>query len=632
MSTMRSVFAFPLRLLAFWLLFFVIFRVWFIAWFHGEWQPGNPWSAWQALWYALPLDLSMAAYLMTVPVLLWFAGLAIGKRSWDTLEKSISRFNIAVFAVLILVFGANVFIYEEWHTPLNSRALKYMSTPWALLDSMSLPFKSAAVGLYTLFTWLMWHLYRRVVGLTIYPSDTPRWGLLVLPVHTGLLLLAIRGGLGVIPINESAVYYSPHLFNNHAATNASWSLIHSLLEVRSPLNHYSFMEEKEATERTECLLGGCSPWDVGSVKFFDGPDTVRQNLVFIVMESHTAQVVEELGGHPGVCPNLSRLIREGVLFENIYSSGYRTDQGLVSILAGYPAQPDQSIVLQTDKAAKLNSLPRILKGKGYSNAFFYGGELTFANIGAWLTSQQFEKIFSQKDFSRSDKTQRWGVDDQRMLQRAAEEMGKLPEPFFATALTLSLHPPFDVPYTGVWTGNSESDKFLNSAAFADQAIGEFFRTAEKQPWYDHTIFVLVADHGSSNPDRVGLDNPRSRHIPLIFFGKPLSKEWRGKRMSIYGNHHDIPATVLGLWKWEAKDLHWSRNLWDFDLLVDGFPVPAEFAFYTNESGLGWANSQGRGFYQFGNQEWYIWAGRLDSSAQKDAKAYLQTLYSDFLAR
>ena len=634
---MKSVFVFPLRLLAFWLLFFAVFRVWFVAWFHAEWLPDDPVSAWKSLWYALPLDVSTAGYLMAVPLLCWFAALAIGPRAQPLFSKAILIFNVFLIGVLVLIFGSNIFIYEEWHTLLNNRALEYLSTPRAMLDSMSLPFKIVCAGLYFAFIWLMWRVYRLVTGVHVFPENASRWSVLALPVHAGLLILAIRGGLGIIPINESAVYYSPHLFNNHAATNASWNLIHSLIETRSTTNHYRCMDDNEAAARTGCLLGDCAT--VADIKrdFFENQDSsYHPNIVFLIMESHTARIVEELGGEPGVCPNLSRLIREGILFENIYGSGYRTDQGLVSIIAGYPAQPDQSIVLQTDKAAKLNSISKVLHNNQYSTAFFYGGELTFANIGLWLTNQRFEKIFSEKNFSRAEKTQRWGVDDHILLQRAALEINRLKEPFFATAMTLSLHPPYDVPYKSRWHGLDEREKFLNSAAFADHAIGEFFKTAEQQPWYNNTLFVLVADHGSGNPEGVGLDNPKSRHIPLIFFGKLLNQKWRNTRMPIFGNHHDIPATVLGMCDLPYTDLRWSRNLWTFNALVYGFPTETnkrfEYSYFTNENGLGWANSRGKGFYSFGNGDWHIWEGQLDSISRTDARAYLQTLYDDFLRK
>ncbi|MFN0034112.1 MAG: LTA synthase family protein [Saprospiraceae bacterium] len=640
-------FLFPFRLLAFWLLFFVVFRLWFVLWFRGEWSAENPGAAWLSFWYALPLDCSFAAYLMAVPVVLWQIGIAFGGRTFPFFEKSILGFNVLVFAIFIFVFGANVFIYEEWHTPLNNRAVEYFKTPSALLDSMSLPFKLASFALYAGFVWLLLRAYKKVVGSKIYPKKISRWNLLALPLWLGLLMLAIRGGTGVMPINESAVYYSPHLFDNHAATNPGWSLGHSLIETRSTVNRYAFMEDSAAEKHTQHLFEQRGDLSLEFILPSYSADSVPfnnpVNVVFLILESHTAQVVEELGGEPGVCPQLSRLIREGILFENIYGSGYRTDQGIVSVLAGYPAQPDQSIILLEDKAAKLPSIPKILKGEGYSTAFFYGGELTFANLGLWLANQRFDKIFSERDFSKAEKTQRWGADDHILLQRAASEITQMREPFFATAMTLSLHPPYDVPFQSKWTGNTDREKFLNSAAFTDHALGEFFKTAEQKPWYANTVFVLVADHGASQPGGVGMDRPESRHIPLIIFGKPLSDDCQGMRIGTFGNHHDIPALLLATLKTKptrsaSQGFTWARDLFEFNEVEKMHPTAAGkkqshgFAYYTNENGIGWATAEGKGFYYFGNKDWHIFEGKLDSADRTNAHAYLQTLYNDFLAK
>jgi phosphoglycerol transferase MdoB-like AlkP superfamily enzyme len=628
---------FPIRLLAFWLLFFVLFRLWFVLWFHNEWAADHPASAWYSFWHALPLDFSFAAYLLAVPILLWQIGIAFGPGAYGKFEKGISRFNILIFSILIFIFGANVFLYQEWQTPLNNRAVEYFKTPSALLDSMSLPFKIACILLYGGGIWLMLWGYKKVVGTRIYSEKSSRWSLVALPLWLGLLLLGIRGGVGVMPINESAVYYSPHLFDNHAATNPGWSLSHSLIETRSTVNRFSFtsdsLAEKQVKElRSKNLMD--FTFDYLRPEFSPGQGSVKPvNLVFLILESHTAQVVEALGGEPGVCPNLSRLIEKGMLFENVYGSGYRTDQGIVSVLAGYPAQPDQSIILLEDKASKLPSMPKVLKENGYSTAFLYGGELTFANLGLWLTNQRFDKIFSERDFTSAEKTQRWGVDDGILLQRAIQEINGMQAPFFVTAMTLSLHPPYDVPFQSKWSANTDREKFLNSASFVDHAIGAFFDSAEKQPWYDNTIFVLVADHGASQPGGIGMDRPQSRHIPLIILGKPLADQWHGMRLPVYGNHHDIAGTVQPMLHLNKPDNRFlSRNLIQVNASETVSKEALGFAYYTNENGLGWATAHGKGFYEFGSKEWRIFEGQLDAVDKANAQAYLQTLYNDFLAK
>ncbi|HOY07381.1 MAG TPA: hypothetical protein PLO67_18360, partial [Saprospiraceae bacterium] len=243
---MKSVVTFPLRLGLFWLLFFAAFRLWFVLWFRNDWSPQDPQSVWAAFWHALPLDLSMTGYLLLIPVIFWFFGLLIGQPAYRLTQQFISGFNFLIITAFVFIFGANVFIYEEWHTPLNHRAVEYISTPRALLDSMSFGFKIVCLALFIGGVWLFLKGYKRLVGQQLYPEKISRWGFPALPVWIGLIALAVRGGLGVMPINESAVYYSVHPFNNHAATNTAWYLAHSQLETRSTENHYRFMPDSVA--------------------------------------------------------------------------------------------------------------------------------------------------------------------------------------------------------------------------------------------------------------------------------------------------------------------------------------------------------------------------------------------------
>jgi phosphoglycerol transferase MdoB-like AlkP superfamily enzyme len=616
----------PARLFGFWLLFFAVFRIWFIVWFQQLWPPEAPRSPWAALWHALPLDLSMAAYLSVTPVLLWFAGLAAGPAYRPLAGRLILVYHVVVISILVLIFGANVFLYEEWNTLINNRALEYLRTPAALLDSMSWVFQLVSVGLFFLFVGLFFLLYRRVAGSSPYAGVGSRLHLAWLPLQLALLFLCIRGGLGVMPVNESAVYYSGSIFNNHAATNTSWHLIHSLVETRSTRNAYRYLETGRAQERVKSLLPQrptpAADW------LLRPKEAERPNIVLILMESMTAQVIEELGGDPGLCPELSRLIGESILFEQLYSSGFRTDQGLVSVLGGFPAQPDQSVILLEDKASKLPSLPKILDRAGYDLAFYYGGELTFANVGLWLNQQGFRRVVSEKDFPV--KTQRWGADDRTMLTRMAGELGDLRPPFLAAALTLSLHPPFDVPYRSRWEGTDVPSKFRHSAAYADAALGEFFEAASRQPWYENTLFVLVADHGNMQPGGFSQEEPQARRVPLILAGPLIDPAWKGRRIQAVGNHHDIPATLLAaLGRKEAAEFSWSRNL--LPETVSAAEQGAAFGYYTNENGLGWVTASGKGFFRFPTRDWEIYDGSLDSTAREDAKAYLQVLYDEFLA-
>ena len=60
---------------------------------------------------------------------------------------------------------------------------------------------------------------------------------------------------------------------------------------------------------------------------------VKPNVVIIQLESFTADVIQSLGGEKGDAPNFEKFIKNGVLFNNIYSAGDRTDKGIIAILA-----------------------------------------------------------------------------------------------------------------------------------------------------------------------------------------------------------------------------------------------------------------------------------------------------------
>jgi phosphoglycerol transferase MdoB-like AlkP superfamily enzyme len=623
--TLLAAVQFFLRLFGFWLLFFAAYRLGFLIAFYEQWYGSAPTHTLASFWYAIPLDLSACGYLSAIPVLLWHIGILQQRSVQVRIEKAIVASAPVFIVVLTGILVANLFIYSEWHTLLNNRALEYLKSPQALFDSMSVPIMFLIVALFVLLVWLMWRLYKAMVGVRVFQEGVSPWGAVGLPLHSAILAILIRGGLGVMPINESAVYYSNNLFNNHAATNVPWHLLHSMVETRAGEHHYRFMADRAAAERTAVLVQSDSTLIAPPTAFLK-TDSIRPNIVLIIMESMTAQVIEELNGMPGVCPNLSALIREGVLFDRCYSSGYRTDQGLISVLAGFPALPDQSIVLLEDKAVQLNSLPRVLKENGYASSFFYGGALTFANIGVWLTHQEFDFIRSGNDFPPEAHLQRWGADDDHVFKKAARELIAPKTPFFSIIMTLSLHPPFDVPYRSRWQGDTRSAQFLNSAAFADDAIGKFFQTVKNYSWYDHTLFVLVADHGNGLPGEIGNDHLRARHIPFIITGPFLNDQLRGKRISTIGGHHDIPATLLtalGI----TENFPWSRSLWP----LNGKENRSSSAYYTNEDGIGWVVPEGAGFYSFKHKKWLVTEGRLDSRQQLDAQAWLQTLYADFLA-
>ncbi len=94
--------------------------------------------------------------------------------------------------------------------------------------------------------------------------------------------------------------------------------------------------------------------------------------------------------------------------------------------------------------------------------------------------------------------------------------------------------------------------------YTDYALKEFFRTASVMPWYKNTLFVITADHTSSEIQfREGRTGWGFYSVPLIFF-KP-DNSLAGERNEI-AQQIDIMPTVLRYLNFDKPFVGFGRNL------------------------------------------------------------------------
>ena len=88
------------------------------------------------------------------------------------------------------------------------------------------------------------------------------------------------------------------------------------------------------------------------------------------------------------------------------------------------------------------------------------------------------------------------------------------QPFFATLLSISNHPPYIIPPYFKPHSKETEEQIVE---YADWSLRKFMDEASRQPWYENTIFVFLADHGKL------VGSPKSdmpltyHHIPLIIY-------------------------------------------------------------------------------------------------------------------
>lgn len=606
-----------LRLVIFWIIYFAVFRILFIMYHHIKIPDGGHSETVLSLFYGLRLDLSAACAAIVLSFFLWSFQQFFKSRFIHRVNLII---NLGLISIVTVLSIANIKMYGEWGTQISARALSYLLYPKEVLTFIS--FWSVLIFLVFcgLFVYFGIKTYRSYITNFSYPIENKKIRVAQLFCIPFLLVIGLRGGLQLAPVNESAAYYSGLQINNHIATNNMWFLAHSILDANDTKNPYIFMEDKNAKKTTSDLFAPATKKTKSILKYN------KPNIVFIILESWTADIIRSLGAEENVTPHFDELRKDGLLFTQMYGSGFRTEQGLVSIFSGFPAQPNNSIITTPSKAEQLPSINTDLGKQGYQSSFYYGGEVEFANMKSYLMDSDFGKIIDKNNFEKEQLNSKWGAHDEFVFNKQLEELKKEKEPFLSVVLTLSTHEPFEVPMQTPFAGGEEPERFKKAAYYTDYCLFNYFKEAKKQPWYANTIFILVADHGHRLPKNRNMNFPEGRRITALITGGALVDSLHGKTFDKICNQNDLAATLLTQLNLPAKNYKWSKDVFNENT--------KEFAYYSNENCLGWVTPQQNIVYSYTSQTVEELQAKTETKLNEtiliQAKAYLQTLYQQYL--
>ncbi len=605
-----------IRLYAFWLIFFLVERSIFVLRFWEYVSDSSASDVFQIFSSALRLDASMAGYVLVIPVLLWAVEIFSGKAFVSTRFQLIyHRFFIILFS---LIAAVNVNIYQEWGSKVNFKVFKifvlypYESTISSLETGIAL-----AIGLFLMQSVFFWWIIRFFIRPS-YALHTwlvrPSLSLLLL----GLTFLSVRGGWQLAPISQSMAYFSSKPILNHASVNTSWNLAQDVVNnLAGTTSGFQFMPDAHVDPILEKYLSA------DSLQRTEILSTKRPNVVFIILESFTADVVESLGGEPGISTELGLLMRQGVSFSNVYASGDRTDKGLIAVLSAFPAQATKSIISETDKQEHLPSVAQVFKEQGYETAFMYGGESEFFGFKPYVLSHGFDHATDKHAFAPEDQNSKWGAHDGVVFKRFKQQLGQLSQPFFATMLTLSNHEPFEIPEAPRFPGSDLPNRFRSTAFYTDKSLGAFMRQARQEPWFKQTLFVIVADHGHRLPkEKYPISAAQRFHIPLVLVGEVIKPEFRGKKMSVFGSQTDIAQTVLGQLGLNGQRFKFSQDLFATD------PTQG-YAFFDWDNGFGVISP--KGFTSYDNAGKRVIKQEGGANLLTFGQAYMQRVFSTYEA-
>lgn len=415
----------------------------------------------------------------------------------------------------------------------------------------------------------------------------------------GTFLVAVVTVLGISSISNIASFaYS----NNYSAK--SLGVFYSHIYNTKLFIEKNVLEDKEILEKEKAMVEDHyesirKQREENHVQAKYNGVAKDKNLIIVQMEAMQQFVIgKEINGKE-ITPNLNKLIKESLYFNNIYyqvSGGNTSDAEFVTNNSLYPLS--EGSVYHRYPENTYHSLPSILKEKGYSTYALHAFDKTFWNRQEMYKALKFDTFYSSDDYIKDDFAGWNGeaLSDKSFFRQSLEKIDTT-KPFYSFFITLSSHHPFtyfenfdfDVgEFQGTYIGN-----YLKAANYADSCIGGFIDSLKSKGLYDNSLLVFYGDHSAVpkleqesfmkflGMEYNDLDWAKLQRVPLIIH---YPGQESGDLITSTGGQIDILPTVANLMGFDApyalgRDLINTEE--NFAILRSGSIITDKFIYFND---------------------------------------------------
>lgn len=535
--------------------FYMLARVLFFAYNSNLVDVNSVWEFVRLCYYGLAFDTTAILYTNSLFILLSIIPIRINTRRQYQVLLAIVYFvaNLGTYWLNFVDFIYYRFTFTRL-TFASNESLKHESNKMALLQNFLANYWHVFL-LFGVCAWLWYYLYRRIdVKDVPKPRRYYTTSVLSFILIVTLCVGGIRGDFkkSTRPINLlDATRYTRNMSQGDLVLNSTFSFLRTF-------GSRSFRKvdylPQDVVDRT-----------IMPIKTYSNHKPGKPNIVIFILESFGREYVgsfnrkEKIEGYRGYTPFIDSLAQRSLIFTNGYANGHKSIHGMSSIIAGIPSFKEAFTSSPYPKQ-KIESLVSTLKGIGYHTSFYHGapngsmGFLGFSNILGYDTYRGKNEYGNDADFDGV-----WGIWDEPFFQFMKSDLDKTRQPFMATMFSVSSHEPYKVPaeYDGKFPEGTVN--IHKTIGYTDYALKKFFESARRQPWFQNTIFVFVADHGNTiYYDEFKKETMRNT-VPIMFYSP--NHKWVGERED-YAQHIDIYPTLLDMIGYEKPFRSWGRSLLD----------------------------------------------------------------------
>ena len=358
----------------------------------------------------------------------------------------------------------------------------------------------------------------------------------------GLIFLLGRGGFQKKPLRiVDAV--------NYGSTTQSAIVLNTPFCILKTIGKKETLESKKFYPKEE-LFQIFNP----VVELNPQDEPLNKNVIIIILESFGRENLQI-----GQTPFLDSLITKSLFFENGFANGKLSIDAVPSTLSSIPSLMNNSLITSSYSVNEIYGLPKILKDNGYYTAFFHGAFNGSQNFDQYCKLAGFDNYFGKDEYDGPEAFDgKWGVFDEEFFQFYCQKMNSFKQPFFTSIFSVSSHNPYTIPERHKNRFPKGTTKIHESIAYSDFALKKFFESAKKQDWYDNTLFVITADHTSSEPTNSKFKtNVGKFRIPILFFS-PNDNKLVGESLKNF-QQIDIMPSILDYLNLQAKMVTFGKS-------------------------------------------------------------------------
>lgn len=510
------------------------------------------------------------------------------------------------FSVIFILTIADIPYFAYFHDHLNVEVFAWFAF---LGDTLGMLFQDWHNYLYLAILVLIIYLYVKtilIIEKRLFSKDLKQTSikerLMYLPLFLlcdGAIFCSMRGTFERYPLRVGGAYFCNDSFYNRVGVAPVFNIIESL-----KYSNNASKEEIDAVAEDEALTFVQQELSINTEsenydiqhplnrnELYALSEATCHNVVIILLESlSTVDLDKQFNGKP-LMPFLSSLREQCIYFPRFYSSAVHTNCGITGTLYGYA--PNFAHSTMTIPATRYTGLPYALKQNGYATLFYVTGNPQYDRMNSFLYDNNIERIYSLYDYPADKAVNNFGVSDDYMFQfglQTLSEKSKDGQPFFATFLTVSNHPPYIIPKDLQGVGNEERESML---AFVDRNVKEFISQARKSDWGKNTVFVLLGDHGFIQEPNL-YDMPLTyNHIPCLI----ITPDQQVETIQTPCSQLDITATVMGLLK-----TSFTNNTLGINILKD----KRNYVFFVNDNQIGCVDSTYFYCFNFNSKQEFLY--------------------------